>query len=94
MAPLCLLLVAILSAVSASAENATITPMERPLFMWQRDSAMTLEITATDGDALPLQYTVIPLTASLGLNQSELDRGVRTGCCIVAGVYLGVSERC
>lgn len=42
---------------------------------WQRDSEMQLAISATDGDIVPLTYTVIPLTTDLGLNESQTDRG-------------------
>lgn len=42
---------------------------------WQRQSEMQLAISATDGDIVPLTYTVIPLTTDLGLNESQTDRG-------------------
>lgn len=42
---------------------------------WQRDSEMQLGISATDGDIVPLTYTVLPLTSDLGLNESQTDRG-------------------
>lgn len=43
---------------------------------WQRKSEMQMLIYASDGDPVPLSYTVIPLTTNLGLNESELVRGV------------------
>lgn len=42
---------------------------------WQRESEMQLAISATDGDIVPLTYTVLPLTTDLGLNESQTDRG-------------------
>lgn len=42
---------------------------------WQKQSEMQLAISATDGDIVPLIYTVIPLTSDLGLNESQTDRG-------------------
>lgn len=43
---------------------------------WQRKSEMQLLISASEGDPVPLSYTVIPLTTNLGLNESQLTRGV------------------
>lgn len=43
---------------------------------WQRKSEMQLLIRASEGDPVPLTYTVIPLTTNLGLNESQLTRGV------------------
>lgn len=43
---------------------------------WQRKSEMQLLISASEGDPVPLSYTVIPLTTNLGLNESQLVRGV------------------
>lgn len=42
---------------------------------WQKQSEMQMAISATDGDIVPLIYTVIPLTSDLGLNESQKDRG-------------------
>lgn len=42
---------------------------------WEIDSQMQLSVTS-DGDLLPILYAVIPLTADLGLNESQTDRGV------------------
>ena len=39
-------------------------------------SAMTLQLTSSSGVIVPFAYTVVPLTASLGLNQSEVARQV------------------
>lgn len=50
------------------------------LLDWETDSQMQMSISASDGDdMLPLSmlFTVIPLTTDLGLNESQLDRGVR-----------------
>ncbi|POS69216.1 RING-7 protein [Diaporthe helianthi] len=43
---------------------------------WQRNSEMQLLISASELDPVPLTYTVIPLTTNLGLNESQLVRGV------------------
>lgn len=43
---------------------------------WQRKSEMQMLIYASEGDPVPLSYTVIPLTTNLGLNESQLVRGV------------------
>jgi hypothetical protein len=43
---------------------------------WQRKSEMQLLISASEGDPVPLSYTVIPLTTNLGLNESQPARGV------------------
>lgn len=43
---------------------------------WQRKSEMQMLISASEGDPVPLSYTVIPLTTNLGLNESQLARGV------------------
>jgi hypothetical protein len=37
---------------------------------------MTLQLTSSSGVIVPFAYTVVPLTASLGLNQSEVARQV------------------
>lgn len=42
---------------------------------WEIDSQMQLSLTS-DGDLLPILYAVIPLTADLGLNESQTNRGV------------------
>lgn len=42
---------------------------------WQIDSQMQLSVTS-DGDLLPILYSVIPLTADLGLNETQTNRGV------------------
>ncbi|KKY30603.1 putative ring-7 protein [Diaporthe ampelina] len=42
---------------------------------WQRKSEMQMLISASEGDPVPLSYTVIPLTTNLGLNESQLARG-------------------
>lgn len=56
------------------AELAETYPMSEVLD-WEIDSQMQLSITS-DGDLVPILFTVIPLTADLGLNESQTDRGV------------------
>ena len=59
----------------ASAGPASVFTMDN-VPDWLRSSAMTLQITAPDGFIVPLTYTVAPLTASLGLNQTAVSREV------------------
>lgn len=66
---------AVASVVSTvSADLAQTYPMSEVLD-WEIDSQMQLSVTS-DGDLLPILYAVIPLTADLGLNESQTDRGV------------------
>lgn len=72
------LLLALLCAVHcafADAEATTSAEQEAP--EWATDSAMQLMFTGGDDDDVPFQYTVIPLTENLGLNESERYRKVR-----------------
>ncbi|KAK3946167.1 hypothetical protein QBC46DRAFT_1483 [Diplogelasinospora grovesii] len=71
--PLLLLVASVLSATSA--EPATIYSMTK-IPDWQQTSIMGLQITAPDGDAVPITYNVFPLTASLGLNETNNRRAV------------------
>lgn len=43
---------------------------------WEVNSAMQMSVSASEGDVVPLFYAVIPLTTTLGLNQSQISRGV------------------
>lgn len=52
----------------------TYTMME--VYSWQKDSEMQLSISESNGVIVPLTYTVIPLTTNLGLNESQVSRGV------------------
>lgn len=66
---------AVASVVSTvCADLAQTYPMSEVLD-WEIDSQMQLSVTS-DGDLLPILYAVIPLTADLGLNESQTDRGV------------------
>ncbi|ROT40286.1 hypothetical protein SODALDRAFT_92952 [Sodiomyces alkalinus F11] len=67
------LLVAANAAVVA-AQVPSISP-ENEVPPWAADSTMQLSLSSTGGDVLPLDYTVIPSTENLGLNQSEVVRG-------------------
>lgn len=42
----------------------------------EKDSEMRLSISASDEGSSPASYTVIPLTANLGLNDSQIVQGV------------------
>lgn len=66
------------AAVAATTVRAaTITP-ENEIPTWSEKSAMQLSLTSAGGDVVPLTFIVMPSTESLGLNQSEVARGVRT----------------
>ena len=59
----------------ALAENASVRP-EDTLPEWQEEASMTMRM-GTVGDVQdPVDYVVVPLTESLGLNGSETARGV------------------
>ena len=66
---------AVASVRCAIAEMAGTYTMNEVLD-WQRKSEMQMLISASEGDPVPLSYTVIPLTTNLGLNESQLARGV------------------
>jgi hypothetical protein len=73
MASLLLLVAGVMSGVSA---QASVFPMDS-VPDWELNSGMTLQIAAPDAvGALPLTYTVVPLTSSLGLNQTDRTRSV------------------
>lgn len=46
------------------------------VYSWQKASEMQLSILESNGLMVPLTYTVIPLTTSMGLNESQVSRGV------------------
>ena len=86
MAPVMWLLASALSVASVAADMATISAMG-DVPDWQTISAMTLTVSAPGAPTIPLKYTVVPLTTSLGLNQSELARGVRVqSACVLVPV--------
>ncbi|KAK3683572.1 hypothetical protein B0T22DRAFT_252088 [Podospora appendiculata] len=62
-----------LAPAMVSAEKATIRAMS-PVPAWQSGQVMSLQITAPDGAAAPVFYSVLPLTANEGLNQTETAR--------------------
>lgn len=69
-------MVALASVFSvASAQFATTVPMP-DIPDWQVKSEMILSVTALDGGIVPIQFTVAPLTANLGLNQTDAVRNV------------------
>lgn len=69
-------LLALLFCATVSAENATIFNMTH-VPDWQLPSVLVLKITAPDADVAPITYDVYPLTASVGLNQTDRARMVR-----------------
>ncbi|CAK7216905.1 hypothetical protein SBRCBS47491_002982 [Sporothrix bragantina] len=62
-----------LPALSVSAADATIFSMNT-VPDWQASSAMSLQVSDPDADILPVTFTIVPLTAVLGLNQSQESR--------------------
>lgn len=59
----------------ASADQAGTSPIATVPAQWT-SSDLSLQVSGPDGaDDLP-NFTVIPLTASAGLNQSDVQRGV------------------
>ncbi|KAL1876913.1 hypothetical protein VTK73DRAFT_8990 [Phialemonium thermophilum] len=68
-----LLVLALIGAQSTLAASVSIFPMDH-LTDWMQASAMSLEISSTDGAVPPLKYTVVPLTAKVGLNQTDKAR--------------------
>lgn len=66
---------AALDVVSVALADLAETYTMTEVLDWQRSSEMQLSISATDGDIMPLTYTVLPLTTDLGLNESQTDRG-------------------
>lgn len=63
------------AAVGVMAQAATITP-ENDIPSWSERSAMQMSLS-TAGGTVPLSFIVMPSTESLGLNQSDVVRGVR-----------------
>ena len=53
---------------------------------WVSDSAMVMRLsTFGGGEPTPYHYTVVPLTATTGLNQTDDDRGVCPPSTIALG---------
>lgn len=76
--PFLLSLVYWLDAVSmVIAQNDVITRPVPDIPTWATDASLALTLT-TSGDASPLQYTVIPLTPAVGLNESSTALMVRS----------------
>ena len=62
--------------VPVNAVDEVVTSAEYDTPEWATDNAMQLTLSSRDGGDSPLQYTVIPLTESLGLNESDRYREV------------------
>ncbi|KAH8888217.1 hypothetical protein GQ53DRAFT_767721 [Thozetella sp. PMI_491] len=71
--PPLLVIAGVLCAV-AVAEDAAIFSMAN-VQDWQRASTMKLSLAPEEGGAIQVSYDVIPLTTTLGLNQTERTRG-------------------
>lgn len=62
--------------VPVRAIDEVVTSAEYDTPEWATDNAMQLTLSSRRGGDSPLQYTVIPLTESLGLNESDRYREV------------------
>ncbi|KAL9949145.1 hypothetical protein ACHAO5_001124 [Verticillium nonalfalfae] len=62
------------AAVAAAAQAPTITA-QNDVPDWAAESTMQLSLSSAGGEVMPLDYTIMPSTQSLGLNQSEVARG-------------------
>lgn len=71
------ILIPLICAVLAVLADDTTTSAEQDVPDWAAENAMQLTLSTSAGDWVPLQYTVIPLTQNLGLNESGRARGVR-----------------
>lgn len=60
------------SVVCGSVETYTLNEVSS----WQKASEMQLSILESNVAIAPLIYTVIPLTQNVGLNESQVSRGV------------------
>jgi hypothetical protein len=72
-----MLLLALATALSAASADLIFSMNSLP--DWQKTSEMELQLTAVDGAAVPLTYSVVPLTMGVGLNQTERARDVSDG---------------
>ncbi|KAH7155250.1 hypothetical protein B0J13DRAFT_437522 [Dactylonectria estremocensis] len=70
------LLACALTGVLALDDYDVISTAEKDVPEWAAISAMQLTLTNSNGKWSPLQFTVLPLTDSLGLNGTQTDRGV------------------
>lgn len=64
------------AAAFGTAHAATITA-QNDIPSWSEKSAMQLMLSSSGGDVVPLAFIVMPSTENLGLNQSDVVRGVR-----------------
>ncbi|KAF7549448.1 hypothetical protein G7Z17_g6375 [Cylindrodendrum hubeiense] len=63
-------------AVLAADDYEVVSTPEKDVPEWAAVSAMQLTLTNSNGKWSPLQFTVLPLTDSLGLNGTQTDRGI------------------
>ncbi|KAL6413844.1 hypothetical protein AUP68_03371 [Ilyonectria robusta] len=72
---LCILACAFATVLAIDDYNVVSTP-EKDVPEWAAVSAMQLTLSNSNGKWSPLQFTVLPLTDSLGLNGTQTDRGI------------------
>lgn len=77
-----LLVVVLASLVSAQDDIAVFTSANKEVPDWARPNALELQLTSQPRGLSPVKFTVIPLTASLGLNGTGEVRGVRSLVCL------------
>ncbi|KAM0329128.1 hypothetical protein ACHAQA_004424 [Verticillium albo-atrum] len=69
------LLAVLAGAVATSAAQVPTITAQNDVPDWAAESTMQLSLASAGGEVLPLDYTIMPSTQSLGLNQSEVARG-------------------
>ncbi|KAM0282560.1 hypothetical protein ACHAQH_002928 [Verticillium albo-atrum] len=69
------LLAALAGAVGVTAAQAPTITAQNDVPDWAAESTMQLSLASAGGEVMPLDYTIMPSTQSLGLNQSEVARG-------------------
>lgn len=67
-------------ALAGVATAASLIVPENDVPSWASDSTMQLSLSSNKGSILPVDYNIVPLTQNLGLNGSEVVRGV--GRCL------------
>lgn len=65
------------AAAALATVNAATIAAQNDIPSWSEKSAMQLSLSSAGGDVVPLTFIVMPSTESLGLNQSDVARGVR-----------------
>lgn len=77
MARIVIALLGLLAAFASCQDGTASTSAEKDVPQWAAKNGMQMNLSIPGGQSSPLQYTVIPLTENLGLNESQRTRGVR-----------------